>query len=387
MTWIRERPLGLVYHDPTLAQPAHTLISSVRGDHATLVDPDGRVIQRWHHDEGIQYARLLPNGHLEMRTLPPEDAGGAEKIGGSSGAIVELDWKSQVVWEYRNPLLHHDWLRLANGNLLVLLWEKLPEGVGEQIRGGHAHADDPDRMWGDVLREITPGGECVREWRSWEHLSFEADRICPLESHKEWTHANSIALMPSGDWLISFRLTSTVAIIDSSTGAFRWRWGAEQLSHQHHASWLENGHVLIFDNGCHRKRGPNFSRVVEVDPETDEIVWSYQHETIVAFYSFMVSGAERMPNGNTFITEGASGRLFEVTPSGETVWEYVSPFGYHSAFGPTPAIFRAHRYAVNDPRFLGAPLDAERHQQLTAAIEAGQKQGGWARKRELTPPE
>ena len=378
MTWTRERRLGLVYHDPEKAAAAYTLLSCVRGDQATLLDPEGRVVHRWEYEEGIQYARLLPNGHLELRTLPPEDAGGAERIGGSSGALVELDWEGRVVWEYRNPLIHHDWLRLPGGNTLVLLWEKLPDGVAEKVQGGHAHEDDPERMWGDVVREITPEGETLREWRSWEHLSFEEDRICPLESHKEWTHANSIALTPEGDWLLSFRLTSTVAIVDAKTGAFRWKWGPEQLSHQHHASWVAPGRVLIFDNGCHRMRGPNFSRVVEVDPATDEIVWSYQHETILAFYSFMVSGAERLTSGNTFITEGATGRLFEVTPEREIVWEYVSPFGYHSVFGPTPAIFRAHRHPVDDARFAGRDLDPQRYRQLNDEIAANRKQGSWA---------
>ncbi len=98
---------------------------------------------------------------------------------------------------------------------------------------------------------------------------------CPLESRKEWTHLNSIELTPTGDWLLSFRLTSTVAIVEGSTGDLRWRWGAGVLSHQHHATWLDNGHILIFDNGCHRLEAPSYSQVLEVDPVTRETVWTY----------------------------------------------------------------------------------------------------------------
>lgn len=371
MPWTRTRPFGLVYHDPAVSFEGYTLFCSVRGHHATLLDWHGRIVQRWSHEEGIQHAHMLDNGNLLVQTLPPEDAGGAEQIGGSSGALLELDWDSKVVWEYRNLLMHHDYRRLPSGNHLILLWRHLPEGIREQICGGHHHETDPEQMWGDVIQEITPGGEVVHEWLSWEHLSFEEDRICPLESYKEWTHINSIDLTPDGDWLLSFRLTSTVAIVDRHSGEFTWRWGPGMISHQHAATWLDTGRILIFDNGCHRLRGPNFSQVVEVDPETNEIAWTYTDPTILGFYSFMCSGASRLPNGNTFITEGATGRLFEVTPERETVWEYVSPFILESKFGPTPAIFRAHRIPADDPRLDGKPLSAERFETLTQRIAAG----------------
>jgi hypothetical protein len=375
MTWIRNRPLGLVYRDPAQSLEGHTLFCSVRGHHATLLDHEGRIVHQWHHPEGIQHLELLANGNLLIQTLPPEDAGGAEQIGGSTGVLAELDWESRVVWEYRDPLMHHDYVRLENGHHLVMAWDKLPAELNDRVQGGHLFEDDPKPMWADVVKEITPGGEVAREWRSWEHLSFEEDVICPLESHKEWTHANSIALTPEGDWLISFRLTSTLAIIDGNSGAVKWRWGPGHLSHQHCASWLDNGHILVFDNGCHRPRSPSFSRVVELDPEKKEVVWSYFHPTVLAFYSFMVSGCERLANGNTFITEGATGRLFEVTSEGETVWEYVSPWILPSNFGPTPAVFRAFRIPAGDPRLAGRELSVEPYEALTRRIEANEVLG------------
>jgi hypothetical protein len=370
LAWIRNRPLGLVYRDVEQSFGGYTLFCSVRGHYATLLDDEGRIVRRWRHDEGITHAKLLANGNLLVHTLPPDDAGGAEQIGGSAAALLELDPDGKIVWEYREPLLHHDYQRLPGGNTLILLWRRLPVEVSEQVGGGHHHKSDPECMYGDVVQEITPDGRVANEWRSWEHLSFEDDRICPLESHKEWTHANSLDLTPDGDWLISFRLTSTVAIVDPASGAFKWKWGSKVLSHQHAASWLDNGHVLIFDNGCHRRRHPSFSQVLEVDPANDEIVWTYRDPTILGFYSFMGSAADRLANGNTFITEGATGRLFEVTPEMETVWEYVSPFLLEGRFGPTPAIFRAHRYASDDPRLAGYTLAPEPFAELTRRISA-----------------
>jgi arylsulfotransferase ASST len=236
------------------------------------------------------------------------------------------------------------------------------------VQGGHVAPEDPEWMWGDVVREIAPDGSTVREWRSWEHLSTDHHIKCPLESRKEWTHLNSIEFTPDGHWLLSFRLSSTVCIVDGITGDVRWRWGADKLSHQHHATYLEQDKILIFDNGCHRREAPSFSQIVEVDRATKKVEWSYQAEVILGFYSFMISGCERLPNLNTLITEGASGRLFEVTPEGETVWEYVSPWILPSRFGPTSAVFRAYRIPERDVRLEGLKLSPVPYEELNDRI-------------------
>ena len=77
-------------------------------------------------------------------------------------------------------------------------------------------------------------------------------------------------------------------------------------------------HILVFDNG--RSRG--WSRVVEVDPETKKIVWQYRAKD---FFSRLRGGAQRLPNGNTLVTESVKGRVFEVTPDGEIVWDFSNP--------------------------------------------------------------
>jgi hypothetical protein len=80
-------------------------------------------------------------------------------------------------------------------------------------------------------------------------------------------------------------------------------------------------------------------------------VWTYQEALGWQFFSPLLSNAQRLPNGNTVINEGLSGRLFEVTPAGDVVWEYVNPY-----FGPAAApdkfqsnmIFRAYRYSPEE---------------------------------------
>jgi hypothetical protein len=115
---------------------------------------------------------------------------------------------------------------------------------------------------------------------------------------------------------------------------------------------LPNSNILIFDNGPTRlDRTFPFSRVIEINPATNEIVWEYQDANAQAFYSDRISNAQRLPNGNTLINEGMFGRFFEVTPAGEVVWEYVNPY-----FGPasrpaksqTNSVFRVYRYTAEE---------------------------------------
>jgi hypothetical protein len=109
---------------------------------------------------------------------------------------------------------------------------------------------------------------------------------------------------------------------------------------------------MIFDNGGSSGYGsPNSlapnglgiyaratSRILEVDPVSLEVVWSY---AATGFFSTNISSAQRLPNGNTLITEGAPGRLFEVTAEGDIVWEYMHPV-FSGARGSN-AVYRGYR--------------------------------------------
>ncbi len=366
MGWSRHHPTGVIYYAPQHCYRGYTLTSNVGGKHAHLLDMEGRVCHRWKLAEGIEYAYLLDYGNLLVRTHPPEDGGGAERIGGSSAAVLELDWDSNVVWAYRDPMLHHDYHRLPNGNTLVLLFGIVPTELAAQVKGGMTGGEAPEKMFGDVVKEIAPDGSVVDEWRSWEHLDVDVDVICPLDERREWTHGNSLNVTPEGHLLVSYRLTSTVGVVDRRSGNFLWKWGPGEIYHQHHPTWLENGRVLLFDNGVHRPRS-TYSRVLEIDPSDNSIAWAYRGDPPISFHSPNISSADRLPNGNTFICEGAPGRAFEVTPAGEIVWEYVNPFfapgGGVAGGSPgdaTNSMFRAHRYGPEQSALRGRDLDPGR---------------------------
>ena len=366
MGW-SDRPTGTTRYDPPHADRGYTLFSSNGGDDAYLVDMEGRFVHRWHCGQGINYGFLLPSGNLLFRTngsLPGRPG---------SDAIIEVDWDGNIVWEYRNPMLRRH-CRLANGNNLLLLYENITEEVTRQVQGGFASTNDPAQMAGDLVIETTPGGEVVSEWRSSDHLDPASDIICPLEGRGAWGGANDItAIEPaddSGGFLISFRILDTVALVDRSKGEFIWKWGPGQISHQHNPTLLDNGHVLMLDNGAHR-RGLSYSRVIEVDLDTDEIVWQYRGTPLNSFFTHFTGGAQRLANGNTLITEGANGRLFEVTPSCEVVWEYISPFFAEGNNGVANGVFRAHRYGPDDPALAERDLDPGRFGNLNRLYNGG----------------
>jgi hypothetical protein len=101
--------------------------------------------------------------------------------------------------------------------------------------------------------------------------------------------------------------------------------------------------------------------VVEVNPTTGKVEWEYIGRSPDKFYSSLISGCQRLPNGNTLICEGINGRIFEVTMEGEVVWEFISPFfAQLGALGYSSSIFRAYRYPPDFEGFKGKSLENER---------------------------
>ena len=175
-----------------------------------------------------------------------------------------------------------------------------------------------------------------------------------------------ITVLADGNLLVSFRCINTIAIIDRTRGDIIWRWGPGEIAGQHDPTQLENGNILMFDNGAHRAYTTmDFSRVIEVNPESLRIEWEYKDDPPFDFNSFICSGAQRLAGGTTLICEALKGRLFEVTREGAIVWEYHSPFYYpHGLFGTNNMVFRAYRYEADHPGVRDADLDPRRYEDI-----------------------
>jgi len=347
---IRRTRTGLMAHDPALAQPGYTLFTPMYGDGTVyLIDMAGEIVHRWKlpHRPGL-YGYLLDNGHLFYGGKVMEDLDRFEAWPRfKAGAALEVDWQGRTVWELRHPDHHHDARKLRNGNVLLLCLRPLSDAIARRVQGGLSGTEANGVIYADYLLEMTAAGEIVWEWRSWEHLEPERYPITPQDHRAEWTHGNTVAETAEGNLLVSFRNISTVVMIERATGNIIWQIGGPPLAQQHDPRPLPNGNILIFDNGTHRRDNPaTFSRVIEVDPRTDEIVWQYADQSIFNFFSPYISGAQRLANGNTLICEGCHGRIFEVTQGGEVVWEYVNPhfFQEPGRAGLNNWVFRAFRY-------------------------------------------
>ncbi len=144
-----------------------------------------------------------------------------------------------------------------------------------------------------------------------------------------------------GNLLVSSRNINTVFIIDKLTGKIVWNWGADEILKQHSPLMLENGNILIFDNGDSSR---NYSRVIEINPIDKKIIWEYKNKE--TFFADHIGFAQRLPNGNTLITDGPKGRVFEVTKNGELVYEYYTPF--ISKEGYREKIYRAFKIEKQD---------------------------------------
>jgi hypothetical protein len=373
MGWSVKRATGLTHHDRALSFKGYTLLAPVGGDSVYLLDMDGRIVHRWRLvGFRVFCPKLLPDGRLSALCTdtslppppqvpfdqpPPPFAQQVRRIGGNASHVLDVAWDGKVLWQYRNEAIHHDFVRLPNGNTVVNEFVEIPADLAGRVRGGVRRPREKfPPLISDDFVEIDPTGQEVSRTHLWELLDPVRDPICPLEPRAEWTHTNSLALMPNGDLLFSCRQNSRVGIIERESGRLRWKYGFPDIAHQHHATALPNGNVQIFDNGMHRIGLP-YSRVVEVNPETSKVEWEYTGEPPEQFFSAHISGADRLPNGNVLACEGSSGRVFEVARRGEVVWEWVSPFAYPTQGRLRPWIFRAYRYGADYPGLAGRALD------------------------------
>ena len=387
------RTSGVTYLDPDSVHHSYVLFTGA--DSVTrVIDLNGTVLHEWPYagvpprilDPALNGGRV---GDVGVQLADSDDARGGIYANGSIG---QLSWDGDVVWEWGRQApggaarQNHDWELLANGNRLILATApRVVPGLGEHVVGDQG------------LYEVTPDGEIVWSWLAGDHLDefgFSEPGWAALretvarDPEDPWGYLemNSAKSLGANRWydgqpdevfhpdniLVSFRKANIIALIDKQSGAIVWRTGPyydalagaqhqrisvhkvpralDQTSGQHNPHMIAPGlpgagNLLVFDNqgGAGYPPAPigiyAGSRILEVDPVTREIVWQYTAEDSGlppwTFFSSFVSNAQRLPNGNTLITEGMQGRLFQVTPSGDVVWEYHSPYqGYGVAGEP-----------------------------------------------------
>lgn len=245
--------------------------------------------------------------------------------------ILRIGWDSKIKKRYNVPA-HHDIAVAEDGTFYTLMNEiiDLPE-LSENA---------PVRN--DLLVSIREDGEIVKK-ASFVKMIIQNKDLLDLVRNRETMYdvggswdvfrTNSIEiinrdifagnhkLFKKGNVLCCVRNQDIIVVIDVEKEEFVWHWQLEEGSLPHHASLLENGNILLFDNGVNRRS----SKVLELNPATKEIEWEYQGDPPESFYTETRGSAQRLPNGNTLITESGKGRVFEITKDGKIVWEFYNP--------------------------------------------------------------
>jgi len=398
-------PTGTTIYEPARAWNGYTVLSPLQTQAVLVIDMNGNVVKRWEglNNSAGGPARVLPGGILisasgarppnqESLELVQQDFDGKVIWQFSHNEQIKTR-EGSTIWSARQ---HHDWQResLPAGYYSP---ESAPvvEGTSTLILT-HTNRMQPKvadvMLEDDRLVEVSWKGELLWEWVASDHideLGFApaarkaikaAQSFNKARGSFDWLHINSAHYVGPNRWfdqgdmrfapnnvIISSREASLLAIVGRD-GKIVWRLGPDfseskelrsirQIIGQHHAHIIPKGlpgagNLLVFDNGGSSGYGfaspiapdgvgafaRSTSRVVEINPVTLELVWSY---TNPRFFSTNISSAQRLPNGNTLITAGAGGRMFEVTTEGAIVWEYMYPlFGGANA---SNAVYRAYR--------------------------------------------
>jgi hypothetical protein len=335
-----------------------------------VIDMDGTVVHELSY--GGSPARLLPDGTFMV-------AGGRDGL--EVTTLFQLSWDGAVLWSFSDwddgsARQHHDYQvggtnpvgyyapdqtiigPADGGNVVMLTHENLPIGV-QDIAGS--------RLRSDVIIEVEPGGEVVWQWHAAEHFDemgfSEAAAAAIYERGGDWLHVNSLSYLGANrhheelqderfapdNLIVGSRNGNFYAIIDKQSGSIVWRIGPDFSAGtpEHHLGPIIGAHhihivpqglpgagnILLFDNGSEAGYGDqlylrDYSRVLELDPVDLSLVWEYAED----LNAERVSSAQRLPNGNTLICEGTEGRVIEVTPDKDIVWELqVTEAGFDSA--------------------------------------------------------
>jgi hypothetical protein len=332
---------GVTRYDEEKAYDGLTLFTSAHAQSAFLIEMDGRVVHEWHlpfravwndpphvddpvPPEHIYFRRahVFPNGDLLAMYVGTGDTPWGY-------GLVKMDKGSRLIWKYPERV-HHDFDVGEDGRIYALVHR-----ISNTKVPGARKINPP--FIDDSIVIFSPDGEELRRInviQAFLNSKFRNTLAFVREYYRDPLHTNTVKVVTGdivaahpyaevGQILICMRDIDTIALVDPElekvVWAIRGPWRAP-----HDPDFLDNGHMLIFDNLGHIGPGGR-SRVIEFDPLTLETYWSYTGDEERVFFSKARSVQQRLPNGNTLITESDGGRIFEVNPEKEIVWEYISP--------------------------------------------------------------
>jgi outer membrane protein assembly factor BamB len=295
------------------ASEGYTVYVSSDFPGAYLIDMDGRVLHTWQEEHSKHWTRawVYPDGSILGVSAYP-------------GRVIKLDRDSRILWSYGSTTLraHHDVVVDSDGTIYALM---RVGRVFEWLR--------PAGLLDDMVCILEPDGELPREvtcisipeaFRDSEYAYLLDPEV--LGPGGDPFHANCVEVLDGtvphpafkdGNLLVTVRNMDCLAVIDPDLRSVVWA-NTGEWQRMHEARVIPNGHLMLFDN----RKFDGWSRIVEYDVLSDEIVWSYEEDN---FFSRGTGAQQLLPNDNVLVTESQKGRIFEITRDGRVVWEFWNP--------------------------------------------------------------
>lgn len=345
----------VVVHDPRAVYRGLNFYVSGHAAEAVLMDMEGKVLHRWRYplrrlwpdlaadpmNAKLEYwrrAHLFPNGDLLAIY---------EGLG-----LVKLDAQSRVLWAQRGGF-HHDLAVTAAGEIWVL------DREGKIV----PRVNPKEGILEDRVTVLGPDGRLRRRVSLLE--AFERSPYASLLSRMERSgdtfHTNTLEMLDGrfagrdpafrkGNLLLSVLKLDALAILDPERGTIVWaKTGSWRRQHQ--PTFLDNGDLLLFDNlgASPDPARPDRSRVIELDPRTGAVHWQFGGGPGDDLFSKTLGSCQRLPNGDTLITESEGGRAIEVSPDRRIVWEFNNPHRAGSRGELVAVLFEMVRLPANFP--------------------------------------
>jgi len=324
---------GVTIHKSEKAYAGLNLYVSSHKPSAYLLDMEGKVLHEWHCPfEKVWPSQKLNNPHAsekhkkywsDVYLYPNGDVLAIfPRIG-----IIKLDKHSNLIWSQMNNA-HHDAYVSENGKIYVLTEKFIKPNYNHEFNIRWS-----GKIYEDFISVLSPEGETIREISILK--CFMNSNYAPVFYHGpkkgdclhtntveviEKPHSRSSSIFNKGLILISVREYNLLALIDPVKEKVTWTMSGMWIK-QHHPTLVEDGNLMVFDNLGKKEK----SRIIEIDPLTKKIEWIYEGNEQHPFYTKVGGICQRLPNGNTLITEYDKGRIFEVNELNEIVWEFINP--------------------------------------------------------------
>ena len=313
----------------SLPASGYILVTMITPQSSYLVifDNAGRLV--WYRDFGqvqMEEAKQQPNGNF---TVFLGASRGWDKL---PGEYQEVDRSGDLVRTWKAPDGyytdgHEIRVRTENGQTVAYFF-----GYNFHPADGLPGFNPGDEIAGHQLFRVTDTGDWTIVHDAWQEFSLD-ESFEPPQPSGDFDHPNSLDFDKDGNFLISYRVLGTVVKVDRNTGKVIWRLGGLKsdftfpndpehgFSAQHDAQVLDNGDILLFDNGW--RHNPQVTRAVEYrldeTAKTATLVWSYSHNP--ATFTPYTGSVQRMTDGSTFVGFPNMNTIVQVTSSGKVVGE------------------------------------------------------------------